>query len=112
MSLKIEAPAPADQIATIGADEASPASCSTCGRPFATANVPTIDAAIENFRNWQLLHGPIHRWPADAMERLRVKLSDLGKGVELLPCYAMSVGVRLRDGRIILIDRNGRETKG
>lgn len=73
-----------------------------------------LDSMIEDFERWQLSHGLYHQWPADAMTRLRAKLDELGddKVAGLRPCFAMSIGVTLRSGSTILIDRNGRETLG
>ena len=77
----------------------------------AHAKIPSIDAGIENFAQWQGSKGALFIWPAAAMEALRAKLVELGEGVELVPLYAMSVGVKLRSGRLVLIGRDGRETK-
>jgi len=77
----------------------------------AHAKIPSIDAEIENFAQWQGAKGALFIWPAAAMEALRAKMTELGEGVELIPCFAMSVQVKLRSGRLILIGRDGRETK-
>jgi hypothetical protein len=68
--------------------------------------VPSIDIQLENFSLWQKSKGvEYYRWPAVSMDALRARLIEFGDGVELIPCFAMSVQVKLRDGRIILLDR-------
>lgn len=73
--------------------------------------VPTIDVQLANFSDWQGEHGEYYRWQPFEMEALRRKLVELGEGAELFFCYAMSVGVKLRSGRLLLIDRRGQEIK-
>jgi hypothetical protein len=70
--------------------------------------VPSLDVQIRNFEAWQSQRGVGYfTWPPAAMARLRAKLIELGEGVELQPCYAHSVGVRLQDGLVVFIDRAG-----
>jgi hypothetical protein len=76
------------------------------------SKIPTIDAQLENFRTWQLAHSEYFQWPQTAMDALRAKLETLGPEAELVPLYALSVGVRLSNGQIILLDREGRECRG
>jgi hypothetical protein len=73
-------------------------------------DVPSIDVQLENFRTWQMNLSTYFQWPSAAMEALRGKLMELGEGVELHPCFAMSIAIRLQDGRVIYIDRQGRQT--
>lgn len=74
--------------------------------------VPAIAVQLENFVGWQSSKGAEYfRWPAAAMEALKAKLIELGEGVELVPIFAMSVQVKLRNGKIIMLDRAGKETK-
>jgi hypothetical protein len=79
---------------------------------FTPPAVPLPAVQLDDFRIWQWQRAPYYVWPAAAMEALSLKLSELGEGVVLIPCYALTVGVKLRDGRVIRLDRNGRETKG
>jgi hypothetical protein len=73
---------------------------------------PSIEVALENFQAWQFSKGPEYfRWPSEAMEALRVRLTELGPGCELIPCYAMSVQVKLPSGKLILVNRRGEDTK-
>ena len=73
-----------------------------------------LDAILEDFHRWQMMHGAYHRWKSEDMARLRAKLQELGdhKVDRLQACFALSVGVVLKTGSTILIDRNGRETLG
>ncbi len=75
------------------------------------ATIPTIDSQIANFEAWQRQR-PQYFWWSDAeMENLRQKLTELGQ-VETSPIFAMSIAVKLLpSGKIVLIDRNGKETK-
>ncbi|MGA8643886.1 hypothetical protein [Candidatus Binatus sp.] len=73
---------------------------------------PSIEIQLENFQAWQSGKGAeYYRWSSDAMEALRARLMELGPGCELIPCYAMSVGVKLPNGKLLLINRRGEETK-
>ncbi len=74
--------------------------------------VPGIDVQLENFVRWQAGRGAYFQWAPEAMEALRTKLAELGDGIELIPCFAMSVQVKLRNGKLILLNRRGEETKG
>ena len=70
------------------------------------------DTQLENFELWQISRGAEYfRWPQAAMEALRQKLEQLGPRCELIPCFAMSVQVKLPSGKLILINRSGEETK-
>ncbi len=73
--------------------------------------VPPVDQQIEDFKRWQQSRGTFFQWPEQATAALRAKLAELGAGVELVPLYAMTVGIKLPDGRLIMVDRNGRQTK-
>ncbi len=74
--------------------------------------VEDYDTQIRNFHDWQLQMPTIYHWPEAAENALRAKLEELGPGCRLIPLYAMSIGVKLPSGRLTLIDRQGRETKG
>jgi hypothetical protein len=68
------------------------------------------EVAMNIFWDWQRPLGQYYQWPDK--EPLRRKLKELGDDVvALTPCYAYSVGVRLRSGRTILINREGREVQ-
>ena len=72
-----------------------------------------LDAALAVATDFQNAHPVFYRWPPPAMENLRRKLIELGSDfVELIPNYALSIGVRLKSGRLIQIDRDGREVRG
>ena len=73
--------------------------------------VPTLEVQIENFRTWQSSHTTYYQWDDAAMDTLRLKLEQLGPGCEIIPCYAMSVYIKLPSGRLILINRRGEETR-
>jgi hypothetical protein len=73
--------------------------------------VPPLDVQFENFRAWQAAHTTYFHWDDTAMDALRQKLERLGPGCELIPCFAMSVQIKLPNGRLILINRRGEETK-
>ena len=73
---------------------------------------PSIEVQLKNFQAWQVGKGvEYYRWPAEAMEALRARLTELGPGCELIPCFAMSVQVKLPNGKLLLINRRGEETK-
>jgi hypothetical protein len=73
---------------------------------------PSIEIQLENFQLWQIGKGvEYYRWAPEAMETLRARLTALGPGCELIPCFAMSVQVKLPSGKLILIDRRGKETR-
>ncbi len=77
-------------------------------KPDAVKVAPTIKIQLKNFELWQKQRGGNYfLWPDDAMERLHQRLVELGEGVELQPCYAHSVGCKLLDGRVLMIDRAG-----
>jgi hypothetical protein len=70
-----------------------------------------IDTQLTNFARFQAQHGIYFQWSPEAMAVLRQKLVELGSDVELVPCFAMSVGVKLPDGRYFLLDRRGIQVK-
>lgn len=76
------------------------------------STVPNYDIQIGNFRVWQNSHTQYFWWDDTATDALRRKLEQLGPGCEIIPCFAMSVGVKLPNGKLILINRKGEETKG
>ncbi len=73
--------------------------------------VPDLEAQLEQFARWQAQHSLYYRWAPEAMAALRDKLISLGPEVELVPLFAMSCGAKLPSGRLILINREGREVK-
>lgn len=75
------------------------------------SKTPPIEDQLTNFVTWQQQRMPYFHWDDPAMEALRCKLEQLGPGCELIPCFAMSVQVKLLSGRLILINRRGEETK-
>jgi len=75
-------------------------------------NPQSIEVLLKNFQTWQVGKGvDYYRWPDEAMEALRARLIELGPGCELIPCFAMSVQVKLPSGKLILINRRGEDTK-
>lgn len=79
---------------------------------------PNIEAELANFKDWQTRQGgagaqSYYAWSEGEIDCLRQALVALGDEFQgLFFCYAMSCGVKLRSGRLILIDRRGVETKG
>src|SRR5260370_24473620 len=62
----------------------------------------SIKVQLENFQIWQIGKGvEYYRWPSEAMEALHARLMKLGPGCELIPCFAMSVQVKLPNGKLI-----------
>jgi len=77
--------------------------CEKCGRPLTV----DIDVQLANFSLWQRQRGAgYYLWPDEAMNRLRERLNELGAGVEIQPCYAQSVAIKLQTGQVILIGRD------
>lgn len=72
-----------------------------------------IEAELLNFIDWQKRKGGgYYAWSESEMDCLREALVALGDDFQgLFFCYAMSVGAKLKSGRLILIDRRGKETK-
>jgi len=75
------------------------------------AKAPAVDVQIENIKAWQRERPTYYHWDEASIDALRRKLEALGPGCELIPCFAMSVQVKLPNGRLILINRRGEETK-
>jgi len=76
------------------------------------AAVPTLDAQLANFEIWQKQRPIFYHWPPEAMTALRQACVQLGGDfAEILPCFAMSTQIKLRSGRLLLLNREGRETK-
>ncbi len=75
------------------------------------SKVPSLDVELENFELWQHQRVSYFHWDEAALEALRRKLEQLGPGCELIPCFAMSVQVKLPSGKLILINRRGEQTK-
>lgn len=77
----------------------------------APSAAPDIEVQLQNFVAWQQSHPAYYHWPAEAMEALRAKLVEVGPGAELIPCFAMSVQLKLPTGKLILVNRKGLETR-
>jgi len=73
---------------------------------------PGPDLQIKEWDRWCHMRGALFIRNAEQLETIKKKLIELGPGAELVPMYAMSVGVKLRSGKFILIDNFGNETKG
>lgn len=70
-----------------------------------------VDAMMSGFADWQHQRPPFYHRTDEQMAAIRRKLVELGPGAELVPLYALSVGVKLpRTGRLILINNRGEET--
>jgi len=69
------------------------------------------EVQLKEFVGWQHQRPPYFHWDQVAMDALGRKLKQLGPGCELIPCFAMSVQVKLPSGKLILINRRGEETK-
>jgi hypothetical protein len=84
---------------------------STTLRGVERPSPPSIEVQLLNFQGWQAAKGAeYYRWPTEAMDALRARLTEFGPGCELIPCFAMSVQVKLPTGKLILINRRGEET--
>src|ERR1700691_1496980 len=55
-----------------------------------------VEVKLENFQMYKNGKGiEYYRWPPEAIDALRARLIAMGPGCELIPCFAMSVQVKL-----------------
>lgn len=77
------------------------------GRPTGTRVTNAVK--VDNLRLSQKAMPIYYHWDDHQLENLRRKLDEFGDDVQILHAYAMSVVVRLEDGRVVQVNRRGEE---
>jgi hypothetical protein len=70
----------------------------------------SVAVQLANFREWFLPRTPLWHWDEVSMQNLERKARELGS-VEIFGCFAMSCYVKTPSGRLVLVGRDGKETR-